>query len=136
MPVLGQPKIHQETLWAPDEFAHIFAGDTYAEEYSRASERRKELMNSFAAGTQKFAQMYEFRSASEEDPQKRADGYACHAASSRRVRISDGPSLWDEGQVVFAPPSSQSLAGTSRQVDISSLRGRRVQDGLGEGGTG
>jgi hypothetical protein len=24
-PILGQPKIHQETLWTPDEFGHIFA---------------------------------------------------------------------------------------------------------------
>jgi hypothetical protein len=55
-PVLGQPKIHRETLWTPDEFGYIFAGDTYAAEYSRASEYRKGLMDSFATGTRTFAQ--------------------------------------------------------------------------------
>jgi hypothetical protein len=103
-PKLGQPKIHQETLWAPDEFTHIFAGDTFEAGYAVASEYRKAVMDRFALGTRKFAQAYEFRSATQEDPPKRADGYAYHAAASRRVRISDGPSLWDEGQVVFVPP--------------------------------
>jgi hypothetical protein len=94
-------------------------------------------MDSFAAGTHKFAQPYEYHSWAEEEPPRRADGYAYHAASSRRVRISDGPSLWDEGMVVFAPLPSQTVAGTPLQVvDISSLRGRRVQDCPGEGGTG
>jgi uncharacterized cupin superfamily protein len=54
-PVLGQPKIHRETLWRPDEFTHIFSGETYAEEYQRASEFRKGMMDSFSSGTHKFA---------------------------------------------------------------------------------
>jgi hypothetical protein len=145
-PVLGKPKIHREALWAPDEFGHIFAGDTFESEYAAASEHRRALMDKFAAGTWKFAQVYEFLSASEEDPPKRADGYAYHAAASRRIRISDGPSLWEEGQVVFAPPSSQPVAGTSPQFDFSTLgatsswRARRGQNrikrfraGLGPG---
>jgi hypothetical protein len=94
-------------------------------------------MDAFAAGTRKLAQAYEYRSWAEEEPPKWADGYAYHAASSRRIRISDGPSLWEEGQVVFAPPPSQTVAATPLQVvDISQLRGRRVQGGPGEGGTG
>jgi hypothetical protein len=109
-PILGQPKIHQETLWTPDEFGHIFAGDSYAEQYQEASEFRKGMMDSFAAGTRKFAQPYEYHSWAEGEPPKRADGYAYHAASSRRIRISDRPSLWDEGQVDFAPPPSQTVA--------------------------
>jgi hypothetical protein len=136
-PVLGRQKYHRETLLAPDQFGHIFAGDTFEAEYAAASEYRRAAMDKFALGTRKFAQAYEFRSAAEEDPPNPADGYAYHAPASRRVRISDGPSLWEEGQVVFVSPSSQSVAGTSPQVvDISSLRGRRVQDGPGEGGTG
>jgi hypothetical protein len=79
---------------------------------------------------------YEFRSAAEEDPPKRADGYAYHAAASRRVRISDGPSLWEEGQVVFVPPQSQPGARTSPLFDFSSLGGGRAQGGPGEAGTG
>jgi hypothetical protein len=123
-PVLGRPKFQWETLWAPDEFGHIFAGDTFEAEYAVASEYRRGAMNKFALGTRKFAQAYEFRSGAEEDPPKRADGYAYHAAASRRVRISDGPSLWEEGQVVFAPPESQSVPGTSPVFDFSSLGGR------------
>jgi hypothetical protein len=80
--------------------------------------------------------MYEFRSAAEEEPPKRADGSAYHAASSRRVRVSDGPSLWEEGQVVFTPPSSQPVAGTYPLFDFSSLGGGRSQGGPGEAGTG
>jgi hypothetical protein len=133
-PILGQPKIHRETLWTPAEFTHIFSGDTYAEEYQRASVYRKELMNSFADGTRKFAQVYEYHSWAEGEPPKRADGYAYHAASSRRIRISDGRSLWEEGPVVFAPPPSQTVAGTSPIFDFRSLGGRG-QGGPGEGGT-
>jgi hypothetical protein len=92
-------------------------------------------MDKFALETRKFAQAYEFRSAAEEDPPKRADGYAYHAAASRRILISDGPSLWDEGHVVFVPPSSQPVAGTSLVFDFSSLGGR-AQGGPGEAGTG
>jgi hypothetical protein len=123
-PKLGQPKIHQETLRAPHEFTHIFAGDTYQAEYEAASEFRKAVMDRFALGTRKFAQAYVFRSAAEEDPPKRADGYACYAAASSRIRTSDGPSLWDESQLVFVPPSSQSVAGTSPVFDLRSLGGR------------
>jgi hypothetical protein len=36
-PVLGRPKIHKETLLAPDEFGHIFAGNTFEAKYSQAS---------------------------------------------------------------------------------------------------
>jgi hypothetical protein len=54
-PILGQPKIHQETLWTPDEFGHIFAGDSFAEQYQAASEFRKGMMDAFATGTCKFA---------------------------------------------------------------------------------
>jgi hypothetical protein len=130
-PTLGKPKIHRETLWAPDEFGNIFAGDTFQAEYAVASEYRRAVMDKFALGTRKFAQAYEFRSAAEEDPPKRADGYAYHAAASHRIRIADGPSLWDEGQVVFVPPSSRSVAGTSPIFDFSSL-GERAQGGPGE----
>jgi hypothetical protein len=101
--VLGRQKFHRETLWAPDEFGHIFAGDTFEAEYAVASEFRRAAMKKFALGTRKFAQAYEFRSAAEADPPERADGYAYHAAASRRVRISDGPSLWDEGQEFSLP---------------------------------
>jgi hypothetical protein len=122
-------------LWPPDEFGHIFSGDTYVEEYQRASVYRKELMNKFAIGTQKFAQAYEYHSWTEGERPKRTDGYAYHAASSRRVRISDGPALWDEGQVVFAPPPAQPLEGTSPIFDFRTLGGR-AQGGPGEAGTG
>jgi hypothetical protein len=123
-PVFGRLKIHRETLWSPDEFGHIFAGDTFEAEHAAASEYRRAAMNKFALGTRKFAQAYEFRSAAEEEPPKRADGHAYHAASSRRVRISDGPSLWEEGQAVFVPPASQSVSGTSPVFDFSSSGGR------------
>jgi hypothetical protein len=96
----------------------ITPGETYAEEYQRASEFRKGMMDSFSAGPRSFAQAYEYHSWAEGEPPKRADGYAYHAASPRRIWISDGPSLWEEGQVVFAPPPSQTVAGTSPQVDI------------------
>jgi hypothetical protein len=135
-PKLGRPKTHCETLWAPDEFTHIFAGDTYQAEYEAASEFRKAVMERFALGTRKFAQPYEFRSAAEEDPPKRADGYAYHAAASRRIRIADGPALWDDRQVAFVPPPSQPVAGTSPIFDFSSLGGGRAQSGPEEGRTG
>jgi hypothetical protein len=135
-PVLGRQKYHRETLWAPDEFGHIFAGDTFEAEYAAASEYRRAAMDKFALGSRKFAQAYEFRSAAEEDPPKRADGYAYHAAASRRVRISDGPSLWEEGQVVFALAQSQPGVGTSPVFDFSSLRWGRAQGWPGEAGTG
>jgi hypothetical protein len=93
-------------------------------------------MDAFAEGTRKFAQAYEYRSWAEGEPPKRADGYAYHAASSRRILISDGPSLWEEGQVVFAPPPSPTVAGTSPIFEFRSLGGRRDQGGPGEGGTG
>jgi hypothetical protein len=32
-PKIGQPKIHHETLWTPDEFTHIFEGSTFDQEY-------------------------------------------------------------------------------------------------------
>jgi hypothetical protein len=90
-------------------------------------------MERFAAGTQKFGRAYEFIAAAEGDPPRRADGCAYHAASSRGIRVSDGPSLWEEGQVVFAPTASQKVQGTSLQVyDF----GGRVQVGPGEAGTG
>jgi hypothetical protein len=101
-----------------------------------ASEYRRAVMDKFALGTRKFAQAYEFRSAEEEDPPKRADCCAYHAAASRRIRISDGPLLWDEGQMVFVPPSSQPVAGTSPVFDFSSLGLGRAQGGPGEAGTG
>jgi hypothetical protein len=135
-PTLGKPKVHRETLWAPDEFGQIFTGDTFEAEHAAASEYRRAVMDNLALGTRKFAQAYEFPSATEEDPPKRADGYAYHVAASRRIRISDGPSLWEERQVVFAPPSSQSVAGTSPRFDFSSLGGGRAQGGPGEAGTG
>jgi hypothetical protein len=137
-PVLGQPKIHKETLFAPDEFTHMFDDGMFDQMYACASEFRKRLMERFATGTQKFVQAYEWHSYADSEPSKRADGYAYHAAASRRIRISDGPSLWDEGQVVCAPPPSQKVAGTSRQSAPSGLFqfGGRVEVGLGEAGTG
>jgi hypothetical protein len=112
-PVLGQPRIHRETLWEPDESTHIFEGSTFDKEYANASEHRKRLMERFAVGTQKFAQVYEFHTHSDLAPSGRVDRYAYHAASSRRVRIADCASLWEEGRVVSVPPRSQNLAGTS-----------------------
>jgi hypothetical protein len=49
-PVLGRQKHHRETLWAPDEFGHIFAGDTFEAEYAAASEYRRAAMDKFAPG--------------------------------------------------------------------------------------
>jgi hypothetical protein len=137
--VLGQKKIHRETLWAPDEFTHIFEDGMFDQACANASEFRKRLMERFATGTQKFAQVYEWHSQADSDPPRRADGYAYHAAASRRILLSDGPSLWDEGRVVFAPPPSQKVAGTPPSVRaILALRpsGGRVQGWPGEAGTG
>jgi hypothetical protein len=92
-PVLGQHKIHQEILWIPDEFTHIFEGGTFDQEFRNASEYRKKQMERFAAGTQRFQQMYDWHSFAESDPPKRENYYSYHAAASRRIRISDGPSL-------------------------------------------
>jgi hypothetical protein len=88
-PVLGQPKTHCETLWAPDEFTHIFEVETFGQQAANASEYRLAQMARFAVGTQEFAQMYEWHSYADSDPPKRADYYAYHAAASRRIRISD-----------------------------------------------
>jgi hypothetical protein len=90
------PEVSSGDIVGTGESGHIFAGDTFEAEYAAASEYRRAAMDKFALGTRKFAQAYEFRSAAEEDAPKRADGYAYHAAASRRVRISDGPSLWEE----------------------------------------
>jgi hypothetical protein len=135
-PVLGQLKIHHETLWAPDEFTHIFEDGAFDEQYVQASDYKKRLMERFATGTQKFGQVYEWHSHADMDPPKRADDYTYHAAASRRIRISDGPSLWEEGQVVFAPPPSQTVAGTSPQSSGLFQMGGRVFGGPGEAGTG
>jgi hypothetical protein len=40
-PVLGQSKIHQEKLWTPDEFAHVFQEDIFAQIHSGATEFQK-----------------------------------------------------------------------------------------------
>jgi hypothetical protein len=133
-PVLGQSKIHREILWAPDEFTHIFEGSKFGVEYANASEFRKRVMERFVIRTQKFGQAYEWHSHADLDPPKRADYYSYHGAASRRIRISDGPSLWEEGQVVFVPPPSQEVAGRFPQFTFQS--GGRAQVGPGEAGTG
>jgi hypothetical protein len=102
---------------------HIFDVSMWDGMYAQASEWRKAAMERYATGTRKFAQMFEVHFLSEGEPPRRAAYYSYHAASSRRIRIADGPSLWEEGQVVFVPPPFQSVAGTAPQVDISSLRG-------------
>jgi hypothetical protein len=137
-PVPGREKVHREVLWTPDEFTHVFEDGMFDQAYACASEYRERLMERFAAGTRKFKQVCEWHSHADSEPPRRADGYAYHAASSRRIRISDGPSLWDQGQVVFAPPPSQKVARTSPQSGPSGLFhfGGRVQAGLGEAGTG
>jgi hypothetical protein len=106
-------------------------------EIDRASEYRQKQMARFAIDTQSFEQQYEWHSAAESDPPKREEYYSYHAAASRRIRISDGPSLLDQGQVVFAPPASQSVApGTSPKVSGIVQMGGRVFGGSGEAGTG
>jgi hypothetical protein len=116
-PMIGRPKIHWQTLWAPDEFTHMFEDGVFDQQYACASEFRKRAMDRFAMGTQKLAQTYKWHSHAEsEPPPRRADGYAYHAAVSWRIRISGGPSLWDEVHVVFAPPPSQKVARTSPQL--------------------
>jgi hypothetical protein len=116
-PVLGQLKIHQERLWTPEEFAHIFEDETYSREPPRASEFRKRQMDRFMTGIRKFGQGFEWHPRAESDPPKKADYYSYHAAASTRIRVSDGPELWSQGQVVFAPPVSQSeTPGTSPQA--------------------
>jgi hypothetical protein len=139
--VLGQPeKIHVEKLWTPDEFAHMFEEGMYEQQFGIASEYCREQMVRFAVGTQSFGQHYEWHSYADSDPPKRADYHAYHAAASQRIRISDGPSLLDQSQVVFAAPASQEEApGTSPQSANPTVLLQfwgRVFGGPGAAGTG
>jgi hypothetical protein len=96
-------------------------------------------MDRFMTGIRKFGQAFEWHPHAESDPPKRADYYSYHAAASRRFRVSDGPMLWSQGQVIFAPPVSQPLApGTSPQINSSTglvQFGGLAFGGLGEVGT-
>jgi hypothetical protein len=140
-PVLGQPKIHVEKLWTPDEFAHIFeefhSGLGQSQSYQAATPYRKLQIERFSAGVEKFSQAFEWFARSAGEAPVRADTYSCHGAASRRFGVSDGPDLWDQGQVVFVPPASQSVTpGTSPQSPGLFQRGGRVFGGPGEAGTG
>jgi hypothetical protein len=140
-PVLGQVKIHNEKLWTPDEFLHIFMeleGDLGTSQvYQSAPPYRRAQIERFSAGVAKFRQGFEWHAHADSDQPVRADTYSYHAAASRRFRISDGPDLWSQGRVVFVPPVSQPVAPrTSLQSSWLFQMGGRVFGGPGETGTG
>jgi hypothetical protein len=110
-PVLGQTEVHQENLWVSDEVAGALydwdsLGDlSCTKGYERATQYQKEQMGRFSAGIRKFGQALSCNPATDGES-GRAMGYAQQAAASRRFRVSDGPELWSQGQVVFSPPQS------------------------------
>jgi hypothetical protein len=77
-PVVGQPKIHVEHLWTPDEFGFVFEelhkGLENSEVYQNGSSQVRVQMEKFVAGANKFAQPFEWHGA--EDAPVRANHYS------------------------------------------------------------
>jgi hypothetical protein len=142
-PVLGQAKIHVEKLWTPGEFTHVFEdlerGLAQSQSYQAAIPYRKLQIERFSAGVAKFGQAFKWHAYGKGDAPVRADTYSYHAAASRPFRVSDGPDLWNQGPVKFAPPASDEMLGTFPKLANSTWLvqfGGRVFGGPGEVGTG
>jgi hypothetical protein len=122
---VGQSKVHQENLWVSDEVAGAFfewdsLGDlSCTETYRNATQFQKEQMDRFSAGIRIFGQPFTCNQAGEHSG--RATGYAQQVAASRRSRVSDGPELWSQGQVVFVPRASEEVPGMSPQISGNTL---------------
>jgi hypothetical protein len=113
-PVVGKPKVHQETCFFTEYCTHFFEGDPHLSDlsgsrwYQEASPFRRSVVERFCAGICKFANPPTLLPLSE--GWERAAVYVAKVAASRRFQVSDGANLWSHGVPYFVSPPYPKVA--------------------------
>jgi hypothetical protein len=149
-PIVGKPKVPQETCFFMEYCTHFFEGEQDLRDlsgsrwYQEASPYRRGLIELSCAGLCKFANHPIFRPLNE--GWERSSIYVAKVASSRRFRIADGVDLRAFGIPSFVSPPRQSVAGmapnprgllaSARALLFERGRAHGVEEKPGEAGTG